>query len=90
VFLKLDREMSKKERKKFAEEFLKEHPSVKTVLEKEGKFSGGENAETVCLRGEKTKIADYREMVGTFRFDVDTCYFSQAGLRMRTGGCADY
>src|SRR3990167_7642236 len=48
VIVKFGREEKKKTKKFWAEKFLKEHKQVKTVLEKESKFSGR-------LRTQKTK-----------------------------------
>lgn len=77
VILKFDRDVNVAEKKKIAEKFLKEHKQVSTVLEKAGKFSGRlRTQKTKWLAGEKTKEALYRENACTFRFNVDTCYFS--------------
>ncbi len=65
------------EKKKFAEDFLKKHKSVRTVLEKVGKFKGRlRKQETKWIAGEKTKEALYRENGCVFRFNVDKTYFS--------------
>ena len=66
-----------REKKKYAEKFLKEHKAVRTVLEKVNKFSGRLRTQaTRWLAGEKTKEALYKENGCVFRLNVDTCYFS--------------
>jgi tRNA (guanine37-N1)-methyltransferase len=56
---------------------MREHPRITTVLEKTGKISGRLRTPTSrWLGGEKTKEALYAENGCTFRFNVDTCYFS--------------
>ena len=77
VIVKFGREEKKKTKKFWAEKFLKEHKQVKTVLEKESKFSGRlRTQKTKYLLGEKTKEALYKENGCLFRFNVDSCYFS--------------
>lgn len=77
AIIKFPRGENQKNKKKFAEKFLKEHASVKTVLEKSDKFKGRLRTQnTKHLAGEKTKEALYRENDCLFRFNVDTCYFS--------------
>jgi len=69
--------VKKAEKKRFAEKILKEHSNIKTVLEKSGKFSGRlRKMKTNFLAGEKTKEILYRENGCSFRFNVDTTYFS--------------
>jgi len=64
-------------KKKWAKDFLKKHGSVRTVLEKSGKFSGRLRTQTTkWIAGEKTKEALHRENGCEFRLNVDTCYFS--------------
>jgi tRNA (guanine37-N1)-methyltransferase len=64
-------------KKKFAEEILKKNKFLRTVLEKSGKFSGRlRKMETKHLAGEKNKEVLYRENNCTFRFNIDTTYFS--------------
>ncbi len=75
--VKFDRNEKTKKKKKEAEELLKRHKSVRTVLEKVGKFSGRLRINsTKFIAGEKTKEAIYKENGCEFRFNVDTCYFS--------------
>ena len=77
VVVKFSREEKLKDKKKWAERFLKEHKNVSTVLEKLGKFSGRLRTQsTKFLKGTKTKEALYRENGCEFRFNVDSCYFS--------------
>jgi tRNA (guanine37-N1)-methyltransferase len=65
------------EKKKFANKILKENPSIKTILEKTGKFKGRlRKQETKFLIGVKTKEVLYKENNCLFRFNVDSTYFS--------------
>jgi tRNA (guanine37-N1)-methyltransferase len=77
VIVKFPREAKSKDKKEFAEKYLKEYPNVRTVLEKSAKFKGRlRTQKTKFLAGEKTKEALYNENGCTFRLNVDTCYFS--------------
>ena len=77
VVFKFDREMKIKDKRKIAEKFLKEHKSVRTVLDKVSGFSGRlRRQKTRWILGEKTKEVLYKENGCVFRFNVDTCYFS--------------
>lgn len=68
---------SKTEKKKFAQKILKLNNSVRTVLEKSGKFSGRlRKMKTSFLAGENTKEVLYRENNCVFRFNIDSTYFS--------------
>lgn len=65
------------EKKKFAEQLLRERPNIKTVLEKCGKVSGRlRKIKTKYLAGEKNKEVLHRENNCVFRFNIDTTYFS--------------
>lgn len=65
------------EKKQFANKILRENNSIKTVLEKTGKFSGRlRKMQTKYVAGEKTKDILYRENGCFFRFNIDTTYFS--------------
>ncbi|MGY4884511.1 MAG: class I SAM-dependent methyltransferase [Nanobdellota archaeon] len=65
------------EKKKFAKEILEKNKIIKTVLEKSGRFSGRlRKMETKHLAGEKNKEVLYKENNCTFRFNIDTTYFS--------------
>ncbi|MBS3090880.1 hypothetical protein J4217_00335 [Candidatus Pacearchaeota archaeon] len=75
--VKFDRKAGKKEKKRFAEKLMRQYPGVKIVLEKSGKFSGRlRTPETRFVLGEKTKEGLYKENDCSFRFNVDSCYFS--------------
>ncbi len=64
-------------KKKFAQEIMNNNNSIKTVLEKSGKFSGRlRKMETKHLLGERNKEVLYRENNCSFRFNIDTTYFS--------------
>ncbi len=64
-------------KKKFANKILKDNSSIKTILEKVGKFSGRlRKMQTKYLAGEKTKEVLYKENKCVFRFNIDTTYFS--------------
>ncbi len=77
AILKFSRDAKLKDKKKFAESFLKKHKNVTTVLEKSDKFKGRLRVQkTTHLAGEKTKEALYKENDCIFRLNVDTCYFS--------------
>jgi tRNA (guanine37-N1)-methyltransferase len=77
AIIKFDRDMPNSAKKKFAINYLKEHKSVTTVLEKVGKFSGRlRTLKTKWLAGDKTLEALYRENGCEFRLNVETCYFS--------------
>jgi tRNA (guanine37-N1)-methyltransferase len=65
------------DKKKFAEEIMKNNNIIKTVLEKSGRFSGRlRKMETKHLAGEKNKEVLYKENNCSFRFNIDTTYFS--------------
>jgi tRNA (guanine37-N1)-methyltransferase len=64
-------------KKKESLELLKNHNSVKTVLEKVGNFKGRlRKMKTKYIVGEKTKEVLYHENNCTFRFNIDSTYFS--------------
>jgi len=65
------------EKKKFALQFLKGHKSIRTILEKSERFKGRlRTLRTKFVAGEKTKEVLYKENGCTFRFNVESCYFS--------------
>lgn len=65
------------DKKKWAEKFVKEHESVRTIVEKTGKFSGRlRTNKTKHVFGDKTKEVLYKENNCAFRFNIDKCYFS--------------
>lgn len=77
VLMKFDRKTKAKDKKKEGLRFLKEHPSVNSVLEKSGKISGRlRTPKTKWVAGDKNKEVLYRENGCAFRFNVDSCYFS--------------
>ena len=77
VLVKFDKGVKLKDKKKFAEKLLKEHKTVKTILEKIGRFKGRlRKQQTKHLAGEKTKEALYKENNCVFRFNIDKTYFS--------------
>ena len=64
-------------KKEFAKKLLKRQKSVKTALEKTGRFKGRlRKQKTKYVAGEKTKEILYRENGCVFRFNVDSSYFS--------------
>ncbi|MFH1585647.1 MAG: hypothetical protein ABIB79_02685 [archaeon] len=72
-----NKKISIKEKKKFAQELLKRHNNIKTVLEKKGKVRGRlRKISTRHLAGEKSKEVLYNENGCVFRFNIDTTYFS--------------
>lgn len=77
AIIKFPRDTTVKEKKAFADKFLKQTKQVRTVLEKQGKFKGRLRTQsTRFIAGEKTKEALYKENGCVFRCNVDTCYFS--------------
>jgi tRNA (guanine37-N1)-methyltransferase len=73
---KFPRETGEVSKKKFAQRILR-NKSIKTVLEKTGKFKGRlRKQETKFIAGEKTKEVIYKENNCTFRFNIDKTYFS--------------
>ncbi len=77
ALVKFKRGMLLKDKKKFAEKFLKDYRHISTVLEKSEKISGRlRTPSTRWIAGEKIKEAVYRENGCVFRLNIDTCYFS--------------
>jgi len=77
AIFKFDRKDRLGDKKRFAEAYLKNNKSVRTVLEKTHGFSGRlRTLKTKYLAGEKIKEALYRENGCEFRFNVESCYFS--------------
>jgi len=77
AIVKFPKETRKVKKQGFAKQLLKTNKSIKTVLEKTGKFSGRlRTLKTGFVFGEKTKEVLYKENACLFRFNVDTCYFS--------------
>ncbi len=77
AIVKFKRGVLGREKKKWAERFLRGQKSVRTILEKSGKFKGRLRIQaTKWIAGEKTKEALYKESDCVFRLNVDSCYFS--------------
>ena len=77
AIVKFSRDTKVKTKKQFANKLLKNHKSVKTVLEKTRGFQGRFRKQvTKHIAGEKTKEALYKENGCVFRFHVDKTYFS--------------
>lgn len=77
MVVKFGDEVKTGEKKKIAEKLLKEHKSVRTVVEKVDRFKGRlRTIKTRYLAGEKTKEVLYKENGCEFRFNVESCYFS--------------
>ena len=77
IIVKFFRDISIKDKKRFANNLLKRYKSVKTILEKSGKFKGRlRKQQTKWIAGEKTKEIIYRENNCVFRFNIDKTYFS--------------
>jgi len=65
------------DKKKFAQDILRKNKFIKTVLEKSGKFHGRlRKMHTKHIAGEKNKEVLYKENNCSFRFNIDTTYFS--------------
>jgi len=65
------------DKKKFALDILRKNKFIKTVLEKSGKFHGRlRKMYTKHIAGEKNKEVLYKENNCSFRFNIDTTYFS--------------
>ena len=91
AIVKFKRGVGKKEKKRYAEKFLREHKNVLTVLEKSEKFKGRLRTQgTKHIVGERTKEALYRENNCVFRLHVGSCYFSPrlSSERKEVGGMA--
>jgi len=77
VIVKFPENSALKDKRKFANKILNENKSIKTVLEKVGKFKGRlRKLSTKFIAGEDTKEVLYKENNCTFRFNVDKTYFS--------------
>ncbi len=77
AIVKFQKEASFRDKTEFAKELLRKNKSIKTVLEKTGKFKGRLRKQTTkYLAGEKTKEVLYRENGCVFRFNIDETYFS--------------
>lgn len=77
ALVKFADKMKIKDKKIFADKILKNNKSVKTVLEKIGKFKGRlRKMQTKYVAGEKSKEVLYKENGCVFRFNIDETYFS--------------
>ncbi|MBS3086943.1 hypothetical protein J4422_04570, partial [Candidatus Pacearchaeota archaeon] len=77
ALVKFQKGVSSRTKKEFARKLLSKQRSVKTVLEKTGRFKGRLRKQTTkYIAGEKTKETLYKENGCVFRFNVDSCYFS--------------
>lgn len=77
AIIKFPKDVKLKDKKQFANKLLKENKSVKTVLEKKGKFKGRlRKMKTGYISGIRTKEVLYKENRCIFRFNVDRVYFS--------------
>jgi len=77
AIIKFPYKIKKSDKLKFALQILKQHPNIKTVVEKSDKIKGRLRiAKTTHLAGEKTKTTTYKENNCTFKFDIDETYFS--------------
>lgn len=77
ALVKFSRDTNLKDKKQFANKLLKDNSSIKTVLEKIGKFKGRlRKMQTKYVAGEKTKEVLYKENNCVFRFNIDETYFS--------------
>ena len=77
AIVKFDKSEKARGKRKFADKLFKENKSVRTILEKTGKFSGRlRKLKTKYIAGDKTKEVLYKENGCLFRFNVDDCYFS--------------
>ena len=80
---------NEKEKKEFAREILGKNKSIRTVLEKSGRFSGELRVQkTKHLLGEKTKEVLYKENGCEFRFNIDKVYFSSRLANERKEVCS--
>ncbi|MEK6893577.1 MAG: class I SAM-dependent methyltransferase family protein [Nanoarchaeota archaeon] len=77
ALVKFDRKDSTAKRKKEALEILSKNKSVTTILEKTDRIKGRLRVPTAkYLAGVKTKECLYKENGCSFRFNVESCYFS--------------
>jgi len=75
--LNFSKDMKILEKKKIANEIIKQNKSIKTVLEKSENFKGRlRKMKTNHLAGEKNKEVLYKENGCFFRFNIDDTYFS--------------
>lgn len=89
--LKFPREIKTKSQKiKLAKQFLKEHNSVTTILEKTNKIKGRlRKPTTTFLVGKNTKETTYNENNCKFKFNIDETYFSPRLASHRKDVCEE-
>ena len=77
AILKFPKGTKLREKKKIAEELLRERKNIKTVVEKVEKVKGRlRTFKTRFLAGEKTKETIHKESGCLFKLDIDKTYFS--------------
>jgi len=77
AIIKFQRTVKQKEKLAYSKEFLKNNPSIKTVVEKTEKFKGRlRTQDTKYITGEKTKTTLHKENNCIFKLDIDETYFS--------------
>jgi len=77
AILKFPQEIKLREKKKIAEELLRERKNIKTVVEKIERVKGRlRTFKTKFLAGEKTKETIHKESGCLFKLDIDKTYFS--------------
>jgi len=77
AILKFSKDAEKKEKKEYAEEFLKKNKGIKTILEKAGRIKGRLRiAGTRFLAGKDRRETIYIENGCRFKINVDETYFS--------------
>jgi len=77
AFVKFPEIFTLKEKKKFAEQIMKENKGIRTVLEKKENIKGRlRKLSTNFVAGENTKEVLYKENGCSFRFNIDKTYFS--------------
>ena len=77
ALINFPKETKEKDKKNFANKILKENSSVRTFLEKSDTFKGRlRKMKTKHLAGIKNKEVLYKENNCTFRFNIDSTYFS--------------
>ena len=77
AILKFKDKKTKAQKQKIAQNLIKKHKTITTVLEKSDKVRGRlRTIKTKYLAGEKTTLATYKENNCIFKLDVEKTYFS--------------